>query len=133
MYNNRIISENLESALVSIGRAIITLIPIILWLTKGGSIFNTSEDTSRKPFKTLEEYNNHKVFSTRTKMIISFVTFSLFVFIAIKTYFFYVPTNNEVSFALLIKYLNEKNILDNKFYSILRSYKPANIDKILNR
>ena len=55
----------------------------------------------------------------------------IFIITAIRLFYFYTPTNSELSLALLIKYLNKKNILSPEFYQILKNFKPHNIDSFV--
>ena len=55
----------------------------------------------------------------------------MFIFLGIRLYYMYRPTNSELSLAILIKYLHRKNILGDDIYQFLKTFKPHRIEAFI--
>lgn len=78
--------------------------------------------------ESVEDLQNRIIEEKKKANYISIINGIIFFIIAIRLLYFYTPTNSELSLALLIKYLNKKNIITPEFYQILKNFKPHNIE-----
>jgi len=73
------------------------------------------------------EYHEKLIEKKKTQYYIQIIQGVVFILLSIRYFFFYKPTNSELSTSILIKYLKKKNILSQEIYNILKNYKPYNI------
>ena len=75
-----------------------------------------------------DEYQKKVIEEKKNSQYIKIIQGVLFILIAIRLYFFYKPTNTELSLSILIKYLLKKSIITPELYAILKQFKPHNIE-----
>lgn len=119
--NNNVLGGIEYRILNNILKSLIFLVPGIISVYK---LFYEKESYS------LEEYKKIQIKKEKNESLIKIIQGILFIFLAIRLYYFYKPTNAEKSMAILIKYLREKNILDSNIYNKLKTLKPHNINKV---
>ena len=119
--NNNVLGGIEYRILNNILKALVFLVPGIISVYK---LFYEKESYS------LEEYKKLQIKKEKNESLIKIIQGILFIFLAIRLYYFYKPTNAEKSMAILIKYLREKNILDSNIYNKLKTLKPYNINKV---
>ena len=119
--NNNVLGGIEYRILNNILKALVFLVPGIISVYK---LFYEKESYS------LEEYKKLQIKKEKNESLIKIIQGILFIFLAIRLYYFYKPTNVEKSMAILIRYLREKNILDSNIYNKLKTLKPYNINKV---
>lgn len=119
--NNNVLGGIEYRILNNILKALVFLVPGIISVYK---LFYEKESYS------LEEYKKLQIKKEKNESLIKIIQGILFIFLAIRLYYFYKPTNAEKSMAILIRYLREKNILDSNIYNKLKTLKPYNINKV---
>lgn len=119
--NNNVLGGIEYRILNNILKALVFLVPGIISVYK---LFYEKESYS------LEEYKKLQIKKEKNESLIKIIQGILFIFLAIRLYYFYKPTNVEKSMAILIKHLREKGILDSNIYNKLKTLKPYNINKV---
>ena len=119
--NNNVLGGIEYRILNNILKSLVFLVPGIISVYK---LFYEKESYS------LEEYKKLQIKKEKNESLIKIIQGILFIFLAIRLYYFYKPTNVEKSMAILIRYLREKNILDSNVYDKLKTLKPYNINKV---
>jgi len=111
------------SIFTNIIKALIFILPSLYVLNKliSGSEVSPNFDHYQK--KIIEE--------KKSGQYINIIQGILFIIIAIRLFYFYKPTNTELSMAILIKYLFKKNIITPELYELLKQFKPHNIKSYL--
>jgi len=124
-----IFSQKAVKAATHVFNALVYLSPLILFLyyyyykkSEGYEIVNSVEDV-QKLEKKRYYYNILKGIGLASVSIL----------FAIRIYWFYAPNNSEISLAILINYLKNNNILDEKIYKVLKQYKPDNIGNFVSK
>ena len=119
--------ENTFKALTYLFQALIYLAPLLIFLyyyyykgTKGRDTIKTIKDVERL------EKNRYKY-----KIINGILMAGLYILFAIRVKWYYQPSNSEISMAVLINYLKNNLILDNKIYEVLKQYKPDRVGKFV--
>ena len=108
------------SVITNIIKALIFILPSLFILNKIIKGDNISSN--------FDEYQNKIIEEKKNIQYLKIIQGVLFILIAIRLLFFYKPTNSELSLAILIKYLFKKNIISAEIYSILKHFKPHNIE-----
>lgn len=99
-------------------------------LTVSATLFFLVKDRLKPPVTDLEEVHL-RVWEVRRKQLFSeLFTACLAIFFAYRVYKSYVPTNVEISNAILIKYLRMKNIIEDDIYSVLKVLKPYRVESL---
>ena len=99
-------------------------------LTISVTLFNLVKDRLKPPVTGLEEVHL-RVWEVRRKQLLSeLLAACIAVLFAYRVYKSYVPTNVEISNAILIRYLSLKNIIDDDIYSVLKVLKPYRIGSL---
>lgn len=119
--NNNVLGGIEYRILNNILKSLVFLVPGIISVYK---LFYEKESYS------LEEYKKLQIKKEKNESLIKIIQGILFIFLAIRLYYFYKPTNVEKSMAILIKHLREKGILDSNIYNKLKTLKPYNINKV---
>ena len=118
-----LLSEKSYKAITYIFQALVYLSPLFIFLyyyyyeNKDGSEVINSIDDIKKLEKKRYYYN----------IIKGIIQAFIYILFAIRIYWFYSPNNSQISLAILINYLKNNKILDDKIYQILKQYKPDNI------
>ena len=122
-------SEKSLKALTQVFNALVYLSPLILFLyyryfkkNDGFEVITSVEDV-QKLEKKRYYYNILKGVGLAVVSIL----------FAIRIYWFYAPNNSEISLAILINYLKNNNVLDEKIYQVIRQYKPDNIGDFVSK
>lgn len=123
LYIDPFFSEKGSKAITMVFQALIYLSPLIIFLyykffkkTEGYEKINSIEDVQELEKKRY-----------RINIIKGIIQAVIFILLAIRVYWYYAPNNSQISLAVLINYLKNNNILDDKIYNILKQYKPDNI------
>lgn len=109
--------------LFNIIKSIVLIIPAIyslLILKDKFDEFKSSDDLKE------EIYKRDKI-----KQILNIIQGIVFIFVAIKVYYFYKPNYIQRSMAILLKHLREKELIDPNVYAQLKELKPHNIKKYM--
>ena len=94
------------------------------------SLWFLVKDRLKPPVSELKEVHL-RVWEVRKKQLMSdLFTGGVTLFLAYRVYRSYVPTNSEVSNAILIKYLRLKQVIDEDLYSVLKDLKPYRIEAL---
>lgn len=122
-------SEKSLKALTQVFNALVYLSPLILFLyyryfkkNDGFEVITSVEDV-QKLEKKRYYYNILKGVGLAVVSIL----------FAIRIYWFYAPNNSEISLAILINYLRNNKVLDEKIYQVIRQYKPDNIGDFVSK
>lgn len=115
--------ENTWKAFTYLFQALVYLAPLIIFLyyyfykgTYGRDKLNTVEDVERLEKRRYKYRIINGVFMA-----------GLYILFAIRVHWYYQPSNSEISMAVLINYLKNNLILDNKIYEVLKQYKPDRV------
>lgn len=99
-------------------------------LTVTTTLFFLVRDRLKPPVTGLEEVHL-RVWEVRKKQLVSeLFTACVAILLAYRVYKSYVPTNVEISNAILIKYLRMKNVLEDDVYSVLKILKPYRVESL---
>jgi len=115
-------SEKSIKALTYIFQALVYLSPLLLFL-----YYKYKGQNPRTVINTLDDIENMEKKKYKMSIFKGIGMAILYILFAIRIYWFYQPNNTEISLGILINYLKNNNILDEKFYNILKLYKPENI------
>lgn len=122
-------SEKSLKALTQVFNALVYLSPLILFLyyryfkkNDGFEVITSIEDV-QKLEKKRYYYNILKGVGLAVVSIL----------FAIRIYWFYAPNNSEISLAILINYLRNNKVLDEKIYQVIKQYKPDNIGDFVSK
>ena len=116
-------TDNKILGLSNLMKAIITILPAVYFLYK---FYYKKEN---KNFKSVNEVSNYINEQEKTSAISSVIQGIILFFFGIKLFFFYFPTKSEISLGILIKYLQNKKIISDDFYKILKKLKPEGMSK----
>lgn len=120
-------SEKGLKAITYIFNALVYLSPLLIFLyyyyfknSDGSEVITSIED--------VQKLENKRYYYNIVKGVgLAFVYF-LF---AIRVYWFYAPNDSQITLAILINYLKNNNILDEKIYQVIKQYKPDNIQNFV--
>ncbi len=118
-----IISENKMNGVISFIKALLFIIPAVIFLYK----FYYKKE--RKNLKSIEEINIHINAEDKSLAVSQIIQGIVFIFIGIRLYFFFKPDRSQISLGILIKYLQKKKIITNDFYEVLKKLKPDGMSK----
>jgi len=116
-------TDNKILGLSNLMKAIITILPAVYFLYK---FYYKKEN---KNFKSVNEVSNYINEQEKNSAISSVIQGIMLFFFGIKLFFFYFPTKSEISLGILIKYLQNKKIISDDFYEILKKLKPEGMSK----
>ena len=116
-------TDNKILGLSNLIKAIITILPAVYFLYK---FYYKKEN---KNFKSVNEVSNYINEQEKNSAISSVIQGIMLFFFGIKLFFFYFPTKSEISLGILIKYLQNKKIISDDFYEILKKLKPEGMSK----
>mgnify|MGYP006422739597 CR=1 FL=1 len=123
-----IFSEKSLKALTHVFNALIYLLPLILFLyyryfkkNDGFEIITSIENIQQLEKKRY--YNN--ILKGVGLAVVSII-------FAVRIYWFYTPSNSEISLAIIINYLRNNKVLDEKIYEVIKQYKPDNIGNFVS-
>lgn len=83
--------------------------------------------------ETIDEVKEFIAKEKKTDAYISFIQGFILIIIAIKKFYFYKASPDEISLGILLKYLRRKQILEEDVYEVIRKYKPLNIEKYIDK
>jgi hypothetical protein len=115
------ISENKIEGIIQFGKSLLFILPALFFFFKYTIL---KKRIKVENIEEVQEHLNNKQKKYYKSQIIQGI---IFVFLGIRLYYYFKPNNTQISLALLIKYLKEKNVLDENFYSIIKNFKPENI------
>ena len=108
------------NVLTNFMKALIFAIPAI-WILY--TIYTDKYETS----SNFDEYQKNIISQKKFSNYMKIAQALMFIFLGIRLYYLYRPTNSEISLAILIKYLHKKNILGDDIYKFLKNFKPHRI------
>ena len=112
------------NVLTNFMKAFVFAIPA-LWL-----LYNIYTDNYHMS-SNFEEYQEKIISQKKFSNYMKLAQALMFVFLGIRLYYMYTPTNSEISLAILIKYLYKKNILGDDIYNFLKNFKPHRIEAFI--
>lgn len=120
-------SEKSIKAFNYIFNALVYLSPLLIFLyyyyykkSDGSEVINNIED--------IQKLEKKRYYYNILKGVGLAIVYILF---AIRVYWFYAPNNSEITLAILINYLKNNKVLDEKIMKVLSLYKPDNIGKFV--
>ena len=117
------LSENKINGISNFIKALVFIIPGIYFLYK---YYYKSE---RKEFTSFEEVNSYVNETEKTSAISQVIQGIIFIILAIRLFYFYHPSNSQISLGLLIKYLQRKKVISEDFYQVIKKLKPEGMSK----
>jgi hypothetical protein len=112
------------NVLTNFMKALIFAVPAIWMLYK---IYNNKYDKADSFNEYQEKVIEQKKFTNYSQIAQAI----MFIFLGIRLYYLYRPTNSELSLAILIKYLHKKNVLGDDIYQFLKNFKPHRIEAFI--
>ena len=112
------------NVLTNFMKALIFAIPAI-W------ILYTIYTDKYKRSSDFNEYQENIISQKKFSNYMKLAQAIMFIFLGIRLYYLYRPTNSEISLAILIKYLHKKNILGDDIYKFLKNFKPHRIEAFI--
>ena len=122
------ISEKGYKAINLFIKALFYLAPVIVFL-----YYKYKGKKNRKKITSIEEIDKIEEDKYYNSLFMGTINAMLFIFLAVRVYWFYKPTDSEISLQILINYLKNNNILDVDISKILDRYKPDNISYIIQQ
>jgi hypothetical protein len=115
------ISENKFDGIIQFCKSLLFIFPALFFFFKYTIL---KKRIKVENIEDVQEHLNNKQKNYYRSQIIQGI---IFILLGIRLYYYFKPNNTQISLALLIKYLKEKNLLDENFYSIIKNFKPENI------
>ena len=128
LINEPFISEKGYKAINLLFKAFFYLSPLFIYL-----FYKYKGKKTRKKIKSIEDIEKLEEDRYNNSIVMGVINAMLFIFLAIRIYWFYKPTNSEISLQILINYLKNNNILDIDIIKILNKYKPDNVSYIIQQ
>ena len=108
---------------------ILYFIPFIIY-----AFFNNSHFLKSSWYpENIDEVKNYIIQEKKSTALLSLIQGIVIIIITIKKFYYYKANADEISLGILLKYLKNKNILDEDVYKILKQFRPINIGKHVDK
>lgn len=111
-------TTNQLDGITTLIQALVFIVPAIFYL------YNYYRIKKRVKFNNLDDVekyiNNIEFFKTMSFLFQGLV----YIYLGIRLYYFFKPSNSQITIGLLIKYLQKKKIISDEFYKIIKRLKP---------
>lgn len=112
------ISVNQMDGIITLIQAIVFIIPAIFYF------YNYIKIKKRTKFNNINDVEKYINRSEFLKALNFFCQGLMYIFLGIRLYYFFKPSNSQVTVGILIKYLQKKKIISDEFYNVIKKLKP---------
>ena len=117
-------STNELDGLVTIFQSLVFILPAIFYFF---NYYKIKKRTKINDLNDVEKYINNSEFFKSVSFLFQGL---VYLYIGIRLYYFFKPSNSQVTIGILIKYLQKKKIISDEFYKILKRLKPEGMSHL---
>ena len=115
-------TTNQLDGITTLIQALVFIVPAIFYFY---NYYRIKKRVKFNDLNDIEKYiNNAEFFKTMSFLFQGLV----YIYLAIRLYYFFKPSNSQITIGILIKYLQKKKIISDEFYKIIKRLKPEGMN-----